>query len=74
MTKQTQLNVQGMTCPSCIHHVNAALAELEGVSSVDVRLREGRVLVEHDPVLAPTSELVGALRDAGYESSTDAAA
>jgi copper chaperone len=75
MTKRTQLKVEGMTCPSCIRHVNAALAELEGVASVDVHLRDGRVLVEHDPVTVPVPQLVEALREAGYESSAaDAAA
>ena len=69
MAKQTQLSVQGMTCPSCIRHVNAALSELEGVTKVEVRLREGHVLVQHDPAIAPTSELVAALREAGYETS-----
>jgi copper chaperone len=74
MTQQTQLNVQGMTCPSCVRHVRTALSEVDGVTSVDVRLREARVLVEHDPMMAPASKLVAALREAGYESSTDVAA
>jgi copper chaperone len=74
MIKHTQLNVQGMTCPSCIRHVNASLSELEGVTSVEVRLREGRVLVEHDSVAAPVPRLIEALREAGYESSADLAA
>lgn len=74
MTKKTQLNVQGMSCPSCIRHVDAALSDLDGVVSVEVRLREGRVLVEHDPAVAPVSRLASALRDAGYESTVGAAA
>lgn len=73
MTQRTQLNVRGMSCPSCIRHVDVALKELDGVTSVEVRLREGRVLVEHDPAAAPISALVSALRDAGYESTPIAA-
>jgi len=66
---QTILAVQGMSCPSCVRHVDEALKELDGVSEVEVRLREGKVLVRHDPSNAPVSSLVDALRDAGYESS-----
>lgn len=66
--KDTTLQVQGMTCPSCIRHVNAALTELDGVAKVDVRLREALVVVQHDATAAPIDRLVEALRDAGYES------
>lgn len=72
--KGTELDVQRMTCSSCVHHVSVALAELEGVSKVEVRLREGRVLVQHDPVAAPVQLLVDTLAGAGYESTPSAAA
>jgi copper chaperone len=66
---QTVLAVQGMTCPSCVRHVNEALKDVAGVSNVEVQFREGKVLVQHDPSSAPVASLVNALRDAGYESS-----
>jgi copper chaperone len=71
MTKQreTVLSVEGMTCPSCIRHVDQALKELEGVSKVDVRLREGKVVVNHDEASAPVHCLVEALSEAGYAST-----
>lgn len=62
---KTKLQVEGMTCPSCIAHVDRALREVEGVQAVEVRLREGTVTVEHDGDAAP---LVEALREAGYAS------
>jgi copper chaperone len=73
-TKQTVLEVLGMTCPSCVRHVNAALTAIDGVTKVDVRLRDGKVVVEHDPSVASVSTLVEALRDAGYESAPSIAA
>jgi copper chaperone len=72
-TVETSLEVQGMSCPSCIRHVKDALGELDGVESVEVRLREGRVLVEHDPENSPVERLTDALRDAGYESRAGSA-
>ncbi len=70
--KQTLLDVQGMSCASCVHHVGTALKEVDGVSNVDVRLREGKVLVRHDAG-TPVESLVAALADAGYDASPAAA-
>jgi copper chaperone len=72
--KETLLDVTGMTCPSCIRHINAALADIEGVAKVEVRLRDGKVLVQHDPAVADVNALLEALREAGYESTVSAAA
>ncbi len=70
---ETLLDVQGMSCHSCVTHINHALLDLSGVSKVEVRMREGRVLVQHDPSAAPIDSLIEALREAGYESSAAAA-
>ncbi|WP_437674806.1 heavy-metal-associated domain-containing protein [Sorangium sp. So ce131] len=65
--KETLLQVDGMSCPSCIRHINSALRELDGVDKVDVRLREGTVVVRHDPESAPAAALAEAVRRAGYD-------
>jgi copper chaperone len=65
---ETTLAVEGMGCPSCVSHIDEALSELDGVRAVEVRLREGRVVVRHQPERAPAAVLVAALREAGYES------
>ncbi len=67
-SKKTVLNVDGMTCPSCIRHVEGALRELDGIGSVEVRIKDALVLVEHDPGLATTAQMIEALSEAGYES------
>ena len=67
--KETLLAVEGMTCGSCVRHVRDALVELEGVAQVDVRLKDGRVLVRHDSEAAPVEELVKTLSDAGYKAN-----
>lgn len=70
--KETLLDVQGMSCASCVHHVGTALRDVDGVEKVDVRLLEGKVLVRH---AADTSveTLIQALSEAGYDSSPAAA-
>lgn len=66
--KDTILEVQGMTCPSCIRHVTSALSDLDGVDKVDVKLRDGLVIVRHDNLEAPITRLIDALNEAGYAS------
>jgi copper chaperone len=66
--KDTVLEVHGMTCPSCIRHVTSALTELDGVGTVDVKLRDGLVIVKHDNAQAPIAQLIEALNEAGYAS------
>lgn len=66
--RNTVLNVLGMSCGSCVRHVTAALAAVPGVSKVDVQLRSGAAVIEHDAE-ATTAQLIEALRETGYESS-----
>ncbi len=66
--RETELDVQGMSCPSCIRHIKEALQDVEGVSGVDVQLTEGKVVVRHEGAAPPVGSLVEALRAAGYES------
>jgi copper chaperone len=66
--RNTVLNVLGMSCGSCVRHVTAALAAVPGVSKVDVQLRSGTAVIEHDAE-ATTAQLIEALRETGYESS-----
>ena len=66
--KETMLDVDGMTCSSCMRHVEAALRELDGIDQVEVKLKDGKVRVAHDPSRATIDEMIQALGDAGYES------
>ena len=67
--EETLLKVEGMSCRSCVSHINTALREVEGVRDVNVRFEHGQVLVKHDAATANVSTLIEALRDAGYESA-----
>lgn len=70
--RETLMNVTGMTCRSCVNHVDRALRELEGVQDVQVHLQEGTVRVKHDPQRAPVESMIEALREAGYEGAAAA--
>jgi len=62
----TELQVEGMSCGSCVKHINAALQPLAGVGEVTVDLTSGRVKVTGD---AQSDVLLSALKEAGYPAS-----
>jgi copper chaperone len=70
--QETILDVMGMSCPSCVRHIDDALGKLAGVARVEVRLSDGRVVVQHDQNRTSIDDLVAALREAGYASSASA--
>jgi copper chaperone CopZ len=59
------LEVQGMSCGSCVKHVTQVLQELTGVSNVEVDLPSGRVRVRGE-LPQGSSPLASALTAAGY--------
>lgn len=60
-----ELNVQDMTCVSCVKHVTEALQPLPGVEAVEVDLATGRVRVSGTP---DSDTLLAALDEAGYSA------
>jgi len=62
------LQVEGMTCASCVHHVERALSSVPGVEAVQVNLATGQARVRYVPGLVDLSELLDAVADAGYEA------
>lgn len=66
-TQDITLNVAGMTCGSCVRHINAAVRELPGIIDVEVKLNAGTVRVDFDPQRAKSESIVAAIEGIGYE-------
>lgn len=62
------LDVRGMTCASCVDHVEGALKELSGVQEAVVNLGLGTARVVYIPGVVSTSSMKRAVRDVGYEA------
>jgi len=60
------ITVEGMSCEHCQESVEAALANVQGVQSVEVDLDTAQATVEGD---AATQDLVTAVDEAGYDAS-----
>ncbi len=64
--EQITLHVTGMTCASCVNHVETALRELEGVQNAVVNLGLETARVTYIPGVVSVGQMKRAIRDVGY--------
>src|SRR5690606_38734355 len=57
----------GMTCASCVTHIENAIKAVPGVNAATVNLATERVSVHHLADIASLEDLEAAIRSAGYE-------
>src|SRR5687767_4493506 len=69
---EAALNVQGMTCASCVAHVEKAARKLPGVESASVNLARGRAVVRFDPHQVDPRRIADAITGAGYPAAPEA--
>jgi P-type Cu+ transporter len=62
------LEVQGMTCASCVSHVQKALSSVPGVNEARVNLVTEQASVHFDPKQATADQFVQAIERAGYSA------
>nr|HID14876.1 hypothetical protein [Anaerolineae bacterium] len=72
MTKQkVALPVRGMTCASCVAHVEQALKGVDGVEAVNVNLATEKASVWFSADAVSIGDLVEAVQETGYEILTE---
>lgn len=64
------LTIEGMTCASCVSHVEKALTRLDGVAAASVNLATETAAVDYDPDAVGPDELAAAVAAAGYTATT----
>ncbi|MFV0339285.1 MAG: cation transporter, partial [Parachlamydiaceae bacterium] len=64
---KTDFPVNGMTCASCVAHVQAALSKQPGVTNSSVNLATATAHVEYLPSVITPEKLKKAVDEAGYE-------
>ena len=67
-TTRTTLDVQNMTCSSCVATVRKSLTRLDGVEEATVTLEPPQAVVIYDPQKVSTDHLIEATTNAGYPS------
>ncbi len=69
MTATTTLKVGGMSCGSCVAHVEKALRARAGVRDARVNLAAEQATVTFDPTVVMPGDLAAAVLQAGYEAA-----
>ena len=64
------LPISGMTCASCVSHVEGALKELTGVSNVTVNLATNKANLSYEPQHVNLADMRRAIEDVGYTIPT----
>jgi Cu+-exporting ATPase len=63
------LSIGGMTCASCVRHIEKALLKLEGVEQAQVNLATEVASVTFSPEIVGTEQLTQAIASAGYRAA-----
>ena len=66
-TTQSSFPVQGMTCASCVSHVEKALSKVPGVESAKVNLATESATVQYDSHQASVDTFAKAVQEEGYQ-------
>ncbi|MEO6437229.1 MAG: heavy metal translocating P-type ATPase [Tepidisphaeraceae bacterium] len=66
---ELDVSVSGMTCASCVAHVEKAARTVPGVNDVSVNLARGRAMVMFDPGRATPETIAAAITHSGYPAN-----
>lgn len=61
------IKVEGMSCQNCVKAVEESVGKLAGVSSVQVNLDAGEVMVEFDSNQTTLEQIKETIEEQGYD-------
>jgi P-type Cu+ transporter len=64
-----QLDISGMTCASCVGHVEKGIKNVKGIDLATVNLATEKATVSYDPAKVDFETIVDAVANAGYSAS-----
>uniref|UniRef100_A0A8D2CVJ1 Copper-transporting ATPase 1 n=1 Tax=Sciurus vulgaris TaxID=55149 RepID=A0A8D2CVJ1_SCIVU len=69
LTQETVINIDGMTCNSCVQSIEGVISKKTGVKSIRVSLANSNGTVEYDPLLTSPETLREAIEDMGFDAT-----
>ncbi|WP_040980561.1 MULTISPECIES: copper chaperone CopZ [Oceanobacillus] len=60
------LNVEGMSCGSCVNSIEGSVGQLDGVESVKVHFQDGRVDVSFHTDKVKLKDITDVIEEQGY--------
>ncbi|XP_008948523.1 PREDICTED: copper-transporting ATPase 1-like, partial [Merops nubicus] len=74
LTQVVVMNIEGMTCNSCVQSIEGVLSQKAGVKSVRVSLTNSSGTIEYDPLQTCPEDLLSSVEDMGFDASLPAQA
>ncbi|KAM6413536.1 copper-transporting ATPase 1 [Rhynochetos jubatus] len=74
LTQVAVINIEGMTCNSCVRSIEGVLAQKAGVKSVHVSLSNRNGTIEYDPLQTCPEDLRSSIEEVGFDASLSAGA
>lgn len=69
LTHVVVINIEGMTCSSCVQSIEGVLSQKAGVKSVHVSLPDGNGTIEYDPLQTSPEDLRSSIEEMGFDAS-----
>ncbi|XP_004648160.1 copper-transporting ATPase 1 [Octodon degus] len=69
LTQETVINIDGMTCNSCVQSIEGVISKKKGVKSIQVSLENSNGTIEYDPLLTSPETLKEAIEDMGFDAA-----
>jgi Cu+-exporting ATPase len=66
MDKNMKFQVNGMTCASCVNHVEKAIKKVEGVTNVSVNLATETATIQYDEKHFNPENAINSVKQIGY--------
>jgi len=63
-----QLHIKGMTCASCVAHVEKGIKKRDGIEIATVNLATERATVSYDPKIIDSDMIIQSVKDSGYSA------
>uniref|UniRef100_A0A8B9GIV8 Copper-transporting ATPase 1 n=1 Tax=Amazona collaria TaxID=241587 RepID=A0A8B9GIV8_9PSIT len=72
LTQVVVINIEGMTCNSCVQSIEGVISQKAGVKSIHVSLTNHNGAIEYDPLQTCPEDLRSAIEDMGFDASLPA--
>ena len=67
--KEVKLNIEGMHCTGCSTRLEKVLNNVDGVEDAKVSLEEKKADIKYDETQVSETELMEAVKDAGFKAN-----
>uniref|UniRef100_A0A803YPI0 Copper-transporting ATPase 1 n=1 Tax=Meleagris gallopavo TaxID=9103 RepID=A0A803YPI0_MELGA len=69
LTQVVVINIEGMTCNSCVQSIEGIISQKSGVKSINVSLANSNGIIEYDPLQTCPEDLRSSIENMGFDAS-----